>query len=158
MRICFVCLGNICRSPTAEGVMTDLVNRAGLSDEIEISSAGTSAWHVGEKADSRSREAAERRGIELTSRASQFRQKHFPEFEYILAMDMDNLKALSSLAPNNGERAKVKLLRDFDPDSPPGSRVPDPYYGGPTGFEDVLDLCTKACEQLLAHIRREHGI
>ena len=107
---------------------------------------------------SQRREAARQRGIELTSLSSQFRQKDFASFDYILAMDKDNLRALASLAPSNVERAKVQLLRDFDPDSAPGSRVPDPYYGGPNGFENVLDLCTQACRQLLITIRREHGL
>lgn len=158
IRVCFVCLGNICRSPTAEGVMRHLVEGAGLGDHIEIDSAGTGAWHAGERADRRSRQTASQRGVELDSIARQVTVKDFTRFDYLLAMDRDNLRELHDLAPNDAARARVHLFRSFDPDAPRGAPVPDPYYGGPDGFDDVFDICEAACAGLLAHLRREHGL
>jgi protein-tyrosine phosphatase len=156
--VCFVCLGNICRSPTAEGVMRHLVERASLGARIEIGSAGTAAYHTGELPDRRSRAAARKRGIELASRARQFAAKDWERFDYVLAMDSENYDVLARQAPTAALRARLWLLREFDQKSPPKSSVPDPYYGGDDGFEHVLDLCEAACAGLLAHIRREHGL
>ena len=152
MRICFVCLGNICRSPTAEGVMRKLVEDAGLDGKIVLDSAGTGAWHVGELADPRTRRAAESRGLSLTHRARQFTAADFDRFDYVIAMDRANLRHLRVMA---GERTApiVRLLRSFDPDAGTDAEVPDPYSGGSDGFEHVLDLCERACEGLLAHVR-----
>jgi len=158
VRICFVCLGNICRSPTAEGVMQHLVETAGLGRHIELDSAGTSAYHVGQRPDRRSAEAAERRGIELRGRARQFEAEDFEKFDYVIAMDRDNLRDLSELAEGPAQRNKLHLLRDFDPDSEPGSSVPDPYYGGEAGFDRVLDICSAGCRQLLERLKREHQL
>jgi low molecular weight protein-tyrosine phosphatase len=154
MRVLFVCLGNICRSPTAEGVMRSLLARYGASG-IELDSAGTGDWHVDEPPDARATEAARRRGIRLEGRARQVSQRDFAEFDLILAMDGSNQHALRQLAPDEHGRMKVKLLREFDPASAEAQNldVPDPYYGGPTGFDDVLDLVQAACEGLLEHIR-----
>ncbi len=158
MRVCFVCLGNICRSPTAEGVMTHLVRDAGLADRFEIDSAGMGAWHVGDRADERSAAEARRRGIELTSRARQFHPGDFYTFDLVLAMDARNLTDLHDAAPEAHLRERAMLLRTFDPTiSPDRSRrdldVPDPYYGGPSGFADVFDMVDRACRGLLDHIR-----
>jgi protein-tyrosine phosphatase len=155
MRVLFVCLGNICRSPTAEGVMAKLVADAGLQDEIELDSAGTGAWHTGEPADARARKAALARGIELQSIARQVRTEDFERFDLILAMDGSNLHALRQLAPDMGAREKVRLLREFDPASAdlPDLDVPDPYYDSQRGFESVLDQVQAACEGLLAQVR-----
>jgi protein-tyrosine phosphatase len=158
VRVCFVCLGNICRSPTAEGVMRAMIERAGLTAAIEIDSAGTGAWHVGEPADDRSRAAARRRGFELTSLARQVTRADFARFDYLVAMDEENLRALERLAPDKAARGKVRLLRSFDPSAPRGAPVPDPYYGGDDGFEEVLDICEAACRGLVDHIAREHGL
>jgi protein-tyrosine phosphatase len=158
VRLCFVCLGNICRSPTAEGVMRALVARAGLAAAIEIDSAGTGAWHVGEPADERARAAAERRGLELTSVARRVTRADFDRFDYLIAMDRENVIALERMAPDKAARGKVRLLRSFDPAAPRGAAVPDPYYGGHDGFEEVLDICEAACRGLLEHIAREHGL
>lgn len=158
VRICFVCLGNICRSPTAEGVMQHLVTRAGLSEHIELDSAGTSAYHIGERPDRRSAEAARRRGIELVGRSRQFDACDFDDFHYVVAMDTSNLRDLKGLARSQADRDKLSLLRDFDPDSPRGASVPDPYYGGVDGFDEVLDICEAGCRHLLAHVREEHGL
>jgi protein-tyrosine phosphatase len=158
LRICFVCLGNICRSPTAEGVMQHLIEQAGLADRIELDSAGTGAYHVGEKPDRRSAGAALRRGIQLRGCARQFERSDFDDFDYVVAMDSSNHRDLLALCRSADDRGKVSLLRDFDPASPRGASVPDPYFGGERGFDEVLDICQAACEHLLARLRREHGL
>lgn len=152
--ICFVCLGNICRSPTAEGVFMKLVMDARLSDIIEIDSAGTAGYHVGERADARSRMFAQRRGYELSSLARQFQPSDFERFDYVLAMDSANFAELSALQKGlkKASRAQLRLLRDFDALAAPNSSVPDPYFGGDHGFEEVLDLCERACAGLLQHL------
>lgn len=152
MRICFVCLGNICRSPTAEGVMRALVDAAGLAERFELDSAGTGDWHAGELPDPRTRAAAARRGLALTHTARQFTRRDLERFDLVLAMDRANLRHLRTLA---GERnpPELRLLRSFDPTAPEGAEVPDPYAGGETGFEEVLDQCERACAGLLAHVR-----
>jgi protein-tyrosine phosphatase len=147
VRLLFVCLGNICRSPTAEGVMRHLVREAGLEDEVEIDSAGTGGWHVGNPPDERATEAAARRGITLDGAARRFSVDDFERFDLILAMDSENLRDIRSLAPDEEAREKVRLLRG------PGLDVPDPYYGGPRGFEDVLDQVEEACRALLEEVR-----
>lgn len=168
-RLLFVCLGNICRSPTAEGVMRALVDRAGLEDRIELDSAGTGAWHVGNSPDDRAAAAARSRGIELDGRARQIRRDDFDEFDLIVAMDGENLRELRRLAPGRVQREKVRLLREFDPASGVGDAgqpsrslaqrvagdldVPDPYYAGAGAFEEVLDLVQAACAGLLEQIR-----
>lgn len=138
--------------------MRRLVRQADLEGTIVVDSAGTGAWHVGEPRDRRSSEAGRRRGIPLTGRARQFVVDDFSDFDLVVAMDNENLRTLSELAPNDAARAKLRLLRSFDPDSPPGADVPDPYYGGPQGFERVLEICEAACDGLLAEIRRQHGV
>jgi protein-tyrosine phosphatase len=155
IRICFVCMGNICRSPTAEGVMRHLVAESGLTDRIVIESAGTGDWHIGEAADPRSRAAAKTRGYKLDRRAQHFTSALFERFDYVLAADGDNFTHLQRIAPHDAALAKIHLLRDFDPESPKGSFVPDPYYGGADGFEDVLDVCEAACRGLLVHLAAE---
>ncbi len=155
MRVLFVCLGNICRSPTAEGVMRALVTEAGLQDEIELDSAGTGAWHVGEPPDARATTAALAHGIVLDGAARQVRVADFERFDLILAMDGSNLHALRQLAPDDEAREKVRLLREFDPASADLSDldVPDPYYDSQRGFEIVLDQVQAACEGLLERVR-----
>ncbi|MGA9286314.1 MAG: low molecular weight protein-tyrosine-phosphatase [Solirubrobacteraceae bacterium] len=153
--VLFVCLGNICRSPTAEGVMRLLVAEAGLQDEIVLDSAGTGAWHVGEPPDPRARQAATRRGIALESVARQVTEDDFERFDLILAMDASNQHALRQLAPDKQGRAKVHLLREFDPASTDTHEldVPDPYYDSERGFEVVLDQVQAACAGLLERLR-----
>ena len=150
-RLLFVCMGNICRSPTAEGVFKHLVAEAGLAAEIESDSAGTHDYHIGDPPDVRSQEAAGRRGYDLTAlRARQVTPDDFAAFDYVLAMDETNLTALRRLCPAQ-YRERVKLFLEFAPEA--GRRdVPDPYYGGEQGFEDVLDLVELAAEGLLDHI------
>jgi protein-tyrosine phosphatase len=168
-RLLFVCLGNICRSPTAEGVMRKLVEQAGLRDRIELDSAGTGAWHVGNPPDGRATDAARARGIALEGRARQIGPRDFEEFDLVIAMDGENVRDLRRLAPGREAREKVRLLREFDPASGVGTDgqpsrplarrvagdldVPDPYYGAGDGFEEVLDLVQAACAGLLAQIQ-----
>lgn len=158
INVCFVCLGNICRSPTAEGVMKHLVAQAGLQGSIQVDSAGTSAYHVGEPPERRAVASASRRGIDISGRSRQFVREDFQRFDYVLAMDGSNQKDLLALAPNDEAEAKVSLLRSFDPASSPDAGVPDPYYGGADGFELVLDLCLAACQGLLGRVREEYSI
>jgi protein-tyrosine phosphatase len=154
-RILFVCLGNICRSPTAEGVMRSLVAQAGLEDSIELDSAGTGAWHVGSPPDARATEAASTRGVALEGSARQVRTTDFKDFDLLIAMDSANLRDLRALAQGDEERAKVRLLREFDPTSVGSGDldVPDPYYGTGDGFAKVFDLVQAACEGLLSQIQ-----
>jgi len=155
-RLLFVCLGNICRSPTAEGVMRALVERDGLQRRIELESAGTGSWHVGSPPDARAADAARTRGVTLEGTARQVRTRDFVEFDLLLAMDRENLRELRRLAPHEQARGKVRLLREFDPASAPHAggelEVPDPYYGAERGFDEVFELVQAACEGLLAQI------
>jgi protein-tyrosine phosphatase len=155
VRILFVCMGNICRSPTAEGVLRHLVRERGLEEEFEIESAGTGGWHVGDPPDSRSTAAARKRGIKVDGAARQVHAGDFEDFDLLLAMDRDNLEELRALMPSGSEH-KVRMLRGFDAASAggPDLDVPDPYYGGPNGFEDVLDQVEAACRGLLDEIAR----
>ena len=156
MRIVFVCLGNICRSPTAEGVMRHAIEAVGLADRVTLHSAGTGAWHVGEPPDPRSRRAAKKRGYDLEPlRARQFAVQDFADFDLVIAMDRQNLAAIERLAAmHEGPLPEIRLMRSFDPSAPPGAEVPDPYAGGATGFEEVLDICERACAGLVDHVRR----
>jgi protein-tyrosine phosphatase len=157
VRVLFVCLGNICRSPTAEGVMRRLVAEAGLEGLVEAASAGTHAYHVGEGADPRSTRHARRRGYDLsTHRARRVAASDFDDFDYVLAMDDENLRHLRAMAPADrpDRRARVARLLDFVP-AAKFDQVPDPYSRGDEGFELVLDLVESACEALLEEIRRE---
>ncbi len=158
-RILFVCMGNICRSPTAEGVMRALVAEAALEDRVELDSAGTGAWHTGEPPDPRARDAAGRRGIALGGVARRVVAEDFERFDLILAMDRVNLAALLDLAPDARARAKLHLLREFEPagDGVRARDVPDPYAGGARGFEVVLDLVQAACRGLLAQLADPAG-
>jgi protein-tyrosine phosphatase len=159
VRLCFVCLGNICRSPTAEGVMAALVADAGLEDRIAVDSAGTGDWHRGELPDPRARAEARRRGLELTSRASTFRAGDAHAYDLVLAMDHANLTDLRDRTPEPELRRRLRLLREFDPelttDDRWGGEVPDPWFGGDDGFVVVFDMVEAACRGLLDHVRRE---
>jgi low molecular weight protein-tyrosine phosphatase len=152
-RILFVCMGNICRSPTAEGVMRSLLREAGMEDAVEVDSAGTGGWHAGDPPDARAAEAARARGIALDGAARQVRPRDFEDFDLLVAMARENLRDLLAIAPDEASAGKVRLLREFDPDAGDDLDVPDPYYGGPQGFERVLDLVTAACRGLLAELR-----
>jgi protein-tyrosine phosphatase len=155
VKILFVCMGNICRSPTAEGVFRRLLEERGLSDEIEVDSAGTGGWHAGSAPDGRSTAVAAARGITLEGAARSVRVEDFYIFDLIVAMDRDNLQNLLAIAPDGDAAAKVVLLREYDPASAGDGDldVPDPYSGGPDGFEHVLDLVQTAAEGLLDKLR-----
>jgi protein-tyrosine phosphatase len=151
-RVLFVCLGNICRSPLAEGVFKSLVEAAGVSAKFEIDSAGTGSWHVGEPPDARATIVAREHGVELDSRARQVTAEDLHDFDHVVAMDRENLRSLERMASASGGAAEIHLLRAYDPD-PEGEEVPDPYYGGVSGFENVYQIVTRSCEGLLARLR-----
>lgn len=153
IRVCFVCLGNICRSPTAEAVVRHHAEKGGLLGHLFLDSAGTGAYHVGERPDRRSSEAAKRRSITLSGRARQFHASDFEQFDYVLAMDADNLAALKHIVPASFQGV-LALFRDFDESAGPNAGVPDPYFGGEAGFEEVLDQCERAARGLLRDIQR----
>ena len=155
IRVLFVCLGNICRSPTAQGVFRARVARAGLAHAIATDSAGTHDYHLGDPPDRRARAAAGRRGVDISDlRGRQATREDFTRFDYVLAMDRANLRHLSRLCPE-GKESRLRLLLEFAP-SAGLDEVPDPYYGGEAGFERVLDLAEAAAEGLLAHILSVH--
>jgi protein-tyrosine phosphatase len=153
--VVFVCMGNICRSPTAEAVFRHYVEDAGLAENILIDSAGTHDYHIGEPPDLRAQRAAGRRGYEMGAlRGRQVEEGDFRRFDYVLAMDRANLAILQRLAPPES-RARVQLFLDYARHHD-GREVPDPYYGGAEGFERVLDMAEDAAQGLLQHIRERH--
>ncbi|MBB6209874.1 low molecular weight protein-tyrosine-phosphatase [Novispirillum itersonii] len=156
VRVLFVCTGNICRSPSAEGFFRALVEREGLSGVIETDSAGTGNWHVGDPPDRRSQAAARRRGVELAElKARKVELADFRRFDLIIAMDQGHLAALRRMVPAEQSPEVVTLFLSYLSD-PPMLDVPDPYYGGETGFEYVLDLIENGCAALLNHIRQRY--
>ncbi|MGL4318741.1 MAG: low molecular weight protein-tyrosine-phosphatase [Pseudomonas sp.] len=151
MKVLFVCLGNICRSPTAEGVFRQRLQAAGLAEQVQVDSAGTGDWHVGKAPDQRTRLAAQRRGYDLAPlRARQVAVEDFQRFDLILAMDQSNLAHLKALRPGSAVAELDLFLRRYQLAL---DEVPDPYYGGEDGFEQVLDLIEQASDALLAEIR-----
>lgn len=157
--VLFVCLGNICRSPLAEGIFRDLLEERGLSHRFRVDSAGTGAYHVGEPPDPRSRRVAQEHGVTLEGRARQVRPEDFQTFDYVIAMDRENLRNLERLEGGAGQSAALHLLREFDPEGegPDGGEVPDPYYGGPDGFERVYRMVRRSCRALLDELAAEKG-
>ena len=158
-KILFVCLGNICRSPAAEGVMRSLVEEAGLENMIEIDSAGTGRYHIGELPDRRMRMAARRRGIELTHHCRQVETDDFSRFDLIVAMDESNYRNLREMSPSvDGDRRIVRMSEWFGTSNRRmHSYVPDPYYEGAEGFDLVLDLLQDACQNLLNELIQPHS-
>ena len=153
VRVLFVCMGNICRSPLAQGVFEKVARREGLEEQVFVDSAGTGAWHVGSPPDERAQRSAGLRGLDLSfQRARRITPEDCETFDYILTMDEDNYRAVASLCRGS---AVVRPFLDFAPDSPQ-KEVPDPYYGGPDGFEHVLDLVEEASEGLISDIRERH--
>ncbi|MCS5515996.1 low molecular weight phosphotyrosine protein phosphatase [Pseudomonas qingdaonensis] len=151
MRVLFVCLGNICRSPTAEGVLRHQLKLAGLEDQVEVASAGTGDWHVGKPPDSRTRRAALARGYDLSAqRAQQVSAQDFSRYDLILAMDTSNLGHLKALQPSVGTAELDLFLRRYEGEL---DEVPDPYHGGEEGFEQVLDLIELACSKLVVELK-----
>ncbi len=155
IRVLFVCMGNICRSPMAEGVFQHLVDEAGLSDQIMVDSAGVGSWHIGEPAHRGTRQVLAAHGIRYQGRARRISAADLQNFEYILAMDAENLDDVRALTRQGETSAEIRLFMDYAPEA--GAReVPDPYYSG--RFEYVYDLVRQAAAGLLAHIRAEHGL
>ena len=155
-RVLFVCLGNICRSPLAEAVFRHKMRERGVEGEFEIDSAGTSGYHNGAAPDRRSSETALRRGVELTGRSRQLFAGDLRQFDYVIAMDGDNLREIRALEAEAGGGARIHRLREWDPERS-GTDVPDPYYGGPGGFDEVHDIVDRSCEALLDHLLAERG-
>ena len=149
IRICFVCLGNIVRSPLAEAMFRHLIEEAGLDDRYQVDSAGTSGWHVGDPPDRRMRQVAARHGFHYDHRARQFQRGDFDRFDWIIAMDRQNRADLRRLARSPEHEAKIRTLREFDPLGGPDAPVPDPYYGGIDGFEEVYAIVERSCQGLL---------
>ena len=155
IKLLFVCMGNICRSPSAEAVMNSYITKEGLSNKIECDSAGTISYHAGEPADARMQKHAIKRGIKLTSISRQISSYDFEEFDYIIGMDDENMTNMLHFIPNPEYQNKMSKMTDYCSETNPG-HVPDPYYGGDQGFEHVLDLLEDACTGLLKHIRDEY--
>jgi len=156
-RVLMVCMGNICRSPTAEAVLRSKLDKAGLAREVEVASAGTHGYHVGEPPDGRAQKHAARRGYDLSRiRAQKVAAEHFQRYDWVLAMDDENLAVLRELAPPDG-RAKLSLLMAYAVRHTDEATVPDPYYGPPAGFERVLDLVEDACEGFIQNLRAARG-
>ncbi|MCW5876639.1 MAG: low molecular weight phosphotyrosine protein phosphatase [Anaerolineales bacterium] len=151
-RLLFVCLGNIIRSPLAARLFEHKVAQAGLADKYEIDSAGTGSWHAGEPPDERMVRTAARRGFHYTDRARQVKPADMDSFDLVVAMDLENKSNLEALAANPGQRAKIRLLREFDEEASGNLAVPDPWYGGPSGFDDAYDIIERSVEKLLADL------
>jgi protein-tyrosine phosphatase len=156
--ILFVCLGNICRSPLAEGIFKRKVEEAGLNEFISTDSAGTSGWHINEAPDRRSVDIAQRHGIRLDHYGQQISPEDFDQFDYIIAMDGNNYDDIIRLRNKHGNgKSEVLIMREFD-DQQSGSDVPDPYYGGPNGFQLVYDLLDESLSNFLNKIINDHGL
>ncbi|MGW7254567.1 low molecular weight protein-tyrosine-phosphatase [Streptomyces sp. NPDC054834] len=154
-RVCFVCTGNICRSPMAESVFRARVAEAGLEDLVEVDSAGTGGWHEGDGADPRTVSVLDDHGYDSDHTARQFQASWFARLDLVIALDTGHLKALRRLAPTEEDARKVRLLRSHDPDAGDDLDVPDPYYGGLDGFEECLEMVEAASTGLLAAVRHE---
>jgi protein-tyrosine phosphatase len=158
LSLCFVSLGNICRSPMAEGIMTKLVSEAGLRGRIRIDSVGTGAWHKGERADKRARDLATERGYELNSVCRQITATDFVTHDLLIGMDLTNVRDLTELAPDPKAKLKVKLLRDYDTRATKGAEVQDPYYGSSDEFKRAFEMIEAACKGLLDYLRSTYGM
>ncbi|MER5857791.1 MULTISPECIES: low molecular weight protein-tyrosine-phosphatase [unclassified Streptomyces] len=152
-RVCFVCTGNICRSPMAESVFRARLAEAGLGDRVETDSAGTGGWHEGEAADPRTVRILEEHGYDAEHVARRFQPSWFARLDLVIALDLSHLTALRRLAPTEEDARKVRLLRSYDPSAADDLDVPDPYYGGPDGFEECLEMVEAASTGLLAEVR-----
>lgn len=154
-RVCFVCTGNICRSPMAESVFRARVEEAGLDGLVEVDSAGTGGWHEGDGADPRTVAVLEEHGYDSAHTARQFQASWFSRLDLVIALDSGHLKALRRLAPTPEDAEKVRLLRSYDPAADDDLDVPDPYYGGTEGFQTVLEMVEAASDGLLAAVREQ---
>lgn len=156
-KLLFVCLGNICRSPSAENIMNHLIAQGNLSDQIVCDSAGTAGYHIGSSPDQRMAAAAQRRGIQLKGQARKFQKSDFEDFDLILAMDKDNYQNILALDPTGKYKDKVRLMCDFATHHQE-QEVPDPYYGGTEGFNNVIDLLLDACDGLLQYVVQTNAL
>lgn len=154
-RVLFVCLGNICRSPAAEGVMKSIVSQEGIEDEFEIDSAGIGDWHVGELPDSRMRKCGVERGYHFNSHARQFTLADFNTFDHIYVMDHQNIQSIKAKASSKADTDKVEMLADYLISYPAMDIIPDPYYGGIKDFNYTLDLIEEACAQLFISLKNK---
>lgn len=158
INVLFVCLGNICRSPLAEGIFNHLVENRGLESKISSDSAGTSGWHIGEPPDRRSEAVAKKHGIVLDHSGRQLEDQDFQEFDYIVAMDKNNFQNIKSERGYNGFPSEnLVMMRTFD-EQGKGQDVPDPYFGGPEGFEDVYKMLHRSCEKFLDYLVEKHEL
>lgn len=158
VRVLFVCLGNICRSPLAEALFQKKVVEAGLADRIEVDSAGTGGWHVGAPPDERMTATAARRGADLGAlRARQLARADLDYYDHVFVMDKGNLHDTLALDPDGDHGTRVRLFREFDPE-PGDYQVPDPYYGGPSGFDRVYDIADRTTDAILDRLRHAHGL
>lgn len=153
-KVMFVCMGNICRSPLGQAVFEHIIHKENAQNRYKADSSGTIAYHVGEQSDSRMRAVAARHGVPINHRAQHLKRRHLDEFDLILCMDSDNLHDAKRLAKTEEQRAKVRLLRDYDPEG--GGDVPDPYYGGEAGFERVFEMISRSAEALFGELERQH--
>ncbi len=157
VNVLFVCLGNICRSPAAEGIFKKMVKDADLQEEINVDSAGTSGWHEDELPDDRMRQHGSLRGYDFNSRSRKFVSEDFVKFDYIIVMDQNNHQNVSKLAESEIDKSKIYMMTDFS-DKYSHDSIPDPYYGHSSGFELVMDLLEDSCQKLLSDIRIKYSI
>lgn len=151
-KVMFVCLGNICRSPMAEAMFKHIVRQEAKDKKYLIDSSGTSAYHIGSAPDSRMRATARQHSVEMNHAAKQFKKEHFQQFDHIIAMDESNYRNMIRLTQNDQHRKKVRLMRDFDLSVDGSPEVPDPYYGGDEGFEEVYQIVKRSCEELFKQL------
>lgn len=158
IKVLFVCLGNICRSPAAEGAFTHLIKTKNLSEKFHIDSSGTGNYHIGDLPHINTRKIAQEKGIELTHRARQFSSADFNDFDYILAMDQTNYNDILSMAKTEEDKKKVYKFRYFEKNVPGEPDVPDPYFGGIDGFKNVQNIVYRAAQGFLEHVREVHKL
>ena len=159
-KIMFVCTGNICRSPLAHAVFAHKAAERGVADQYQLESSGLTAYHVGDNADPRMRRTAAQRGVNLDHMARRFMPRDLEHYDLVLAMDQGHFSDMRRMAADDNERAKIRMFREFDPEARDGAEVPDPYYGGARGFDDVYDIVERTTETLLdalERVRREGG-
>lgn len=156
VRVLFVCLGNICRSPLGAAIMKKKVKDYGLENRVEIDSCGTSDYHIGDGADPRTLANAARHGVPVEHSARQLIPEDLQNFDFIVAMDKNNYRNIVRLAPDKALTRKVRLMREFDPEAQEGE-VPDPYHGGEEGFQEVFDILNRSIENFISHLRKEYG-
>jgi len=156
IKVLFVCLGNICRSPLAEGIFKQRIKERGISDHFEADSCGTAAYHIGETPDERSVANAEKNGVSYAHRGRQAKRDDFQHFDYVLAMDASNYRNLEIIKPKN-PKARLKMMRDYD-NQTSGANVPDPYYGGEDGFQKVFEILDESVNNLIDDLIKKHQL